>query len=403
MRSGNVGSATGPTGPTGTAAAAGDPQRGAAAVNRFGVDLLAPDLGEGRSNVALSPWSIATALAMVRVGAVGTTAAEIDKVLHVDDPGTFPASMRALADALATRNGTFGQGDNARAVELSAADRAFLQDGLQIEAPFLGELARSYQATVGLVDYEKDTEGARKEINAWVGKQTHDRIPALIGPGVLEALTRLVLVDAVYLKADWQIPFEHNATAPAPFHAAAGDVAVPFMNGEGRGRSGDGWKSAVLPYADGHLAMTLVLPDAGRFDDVTKRLAADGVGLFDGGQPLDINVLSVPKFDFGSSMSLADRLARLGMPTAFTDRADFSAITRSTRLELSHVLHQANITVDEKGTVAAAATAVVARATSAPASFERLVFDRPFLFFVRDVPTGATLFAGQVTDPSKKG
>jgi serpin B len=175
------------------------------------------------------------------------------------------------------------------------------------------------------------------------------------------------------------------------------------MNGEGKGRKGDDWKSAVLPYAGGQLAMTVVLPDPGRFDDVTQRMSSDGVGLFDGGEPLEIDDLSLPRFDFGSSMSLVDSLAHLGMPTAFTERADFSAVTRQTALELSHVLHQANITVDEKGTVAAAATAAVARATSAPAHYERLVFDRPFLFLVRDVPTGATLFAGQVTNPSKKG
>ena len=400
MRSGEVGATTGPTG---AGPGNGDPLSGAAAVNRFGVDLLAPELGESRGNVALSPWSIATALGMVRAGALGTTGTEIDKVLHAPDPAAFHASMRALADALAARNGTFGTGDAARTVELSAADRAYLEQGLNVEAPFLGELARSYRATIGLVDFEKATESARREINGWVGKQTHDRIPELLGQGVLDTLTRFVLVDAVYLKADWQVPFDHAATAPAPFHAAGGDVSVPFMNGEGKGRTGDGWKSAVLPYAGGQLAMTVVLPDPGRFADVTKRLAADGVGLFDGGQPLDINDLSLPKFDFGSSMSLADSLARLGMPTAFTDRADFSAVTRQTPIQLSHVLHQANITVDEKGTVAAAATAVVARATAAPANYRRLVFDRPFLFLVRDVPTGATLFAGQVTDPARKG
>jgi serpin B len=166
---------------------------------------------------------------------------------------------------------------------------------------------------------------------------------------------------------------------------------------------GDGWKSAVLPYAGNKLALTVVLPDPGNFAKLTGQLAAEGVGMFDAGQPFEINALSLPKFDIASALNLGRSLSRLGIRSAFTDRADFSAMTRDEHVALSHVLHQANITVDEKGTVAAAATGIVARATAAPARFERLVVNRPFLFFVRDLPTGAILFAGQVTDPSRKG
>jgi serpin B len=381
---------------------AGDAQGGAAVVNRFGVDLLAPELGEGKGNVALSPWSVATAVGMVRAGAAGTTAAEIDRVLHIDDPDRFHQTMKALAQELAARNGTFQDSGETKSVEVSAADRAYVQKGLGLEAGFLTELARSYGASVGPVDYRMDPEAARREINAWVGQQTHDRIPELVGKDVLDALTRLVLVDAVYLHADWQVPFQPGATAPAPFHAPGGDVRVPFMNGEGTGRVGDGWKSAVLPYAGNKLALTVVLPDPGNFNRLTGRLAAEGVGMFDAGHPFEINALSLPKFDIASALKLEESLSRLGMRSAFTDRADFSAMTSQEHVALSHVLHQANITVDENGTVAAAATGIVAQATSAPARFERLVVDRPFLFFVRDLPTGAILFAGQVTDPSRK-
>ena len=381
----------------------GDAQSGAAVVNRFGVDLLAPELGEGKGNVAFSPWSVATALGMVRAGAAGTTAAEIDRVLHVDDPALFHQAMKALAQELAARNGTFQAYGEPRSVEVSAADRAYVQKGLGLEAGFLAELDRSYGASVGTVDYRTDPEAARSEINDWVGQQTHGRIPELLGKDVLDTLTRLVLVDAVYLNADWQVPFERGATSPAPFHAPGGDVRVPFMNGEGNGRVGDGWKSAVLPYAGNKLALTVVLPDPGNFERLTGRLAAEGVGMFDAGQPLEINALSVPKFDIASTLNLGTSLSRLGMRSAFTDRADFSPMTREEHVTLTHVLHQANVTVDEKGTVAAAATAAVARATSAPVRFERLVVNRPFLFFVRDLPTGAILFAGQVTDPSRKG
>jgi serpin B len=381
----------------------GDAQGGAGVVNQFGADLLARELGEGNGNVALSPWSVATALGMVRAGAAGATASEIDRVLHVDDPALFHQAMKALTQELASRNGTFQDYGEPRSVKVSAADRAYVQKGLGLEAGFLTELDRSYGASVGTVDYRTDPEAARREINDWVGRQTHGRIPELLGQDVLDALTRLVLVDAVYLNADWQIPFERGATSPAPFHTPGGDVRVPFMNGAGNGRVGDGWKSAVLPYAGNKLALTVVLPDPGNFEKVTGRLAAEGVGMFDAGQPFEINALSLPKFDIASTLNLGKSLSRLGIRNAFTEGADFSAMTREEQVALSHVLHQANITVDEKGTVAAAATGIVAGVTSAPARFERLVVNRPFLFFVRDLPTGAILFAGQVTDPSRKG
>lgn len=381
---------------------AGDAQGGAAVVNRFGVDLLAPELGESKGNVAMSPWSVATALGMVRAGAAGPTAAEIDRVLHIDDPAIFHQAMKALAQELASRNGTFKDSGEAKSVEVSAADRAYVQTGLDFEAGFLTELTRSYGASVGPVDYRTDPEAARKEINTWVGQQTHGRIPELLDKDALDTLTRLVLVDAVYLNADWHIPFQPGATAPAPFHAPGGDVRVPFMNGKANGRVGDGWKSAVLPYAGNKLALTVVLPDAGKFNKLTRRLAVDGVGMFDGGHPFEINALSLPKLDIASALQLEASLSRLGMRSAFTDHADFSAMTRQEQVTLSHVIHQANITVDEKGTVAAAATGIAVEATSAPARFERLVIDRPFLFFLRDLSTGAILFAGQVTDPSRK-
>jgi serine protease inhibitor len=383
-------------------AAPDDTPAAATSVNRLGVDLLARELGLEAGNVALSPWSIATALGMVRAGAAGTTAQEIDRVLHAPDGAALHQGLKGLAQEMAARNGTFPAGvEGELEVELEMADRAFAQQGLHLEQGFLDELAGSYAAGIGAVDYRSDPEAARQAINAWVGEQTQTRIPELLAPGVLHHLTRLVLVNAVYLKADWAVPFSREATAPSTFHAPRGETIVPFMRGSSPRRfaTGEGWKAVELPYAGGKLAMTVVLPDEGRYGPVATGLDP---GLLDtvAVAPTSEVDLTLPKFDIGRATSLRLLLPDLGMPTAFGDQADFRTMTTSEHLFLDDVIHQANVTVDEKGTVAAAATAAVMRTTSAPARVERLVVDRPFLFFVRDIPTGALLFAGQVTNPA---
>jgi serpin B len=379
-----------------TPASLDDARRAAASVNQFGFDLLAPNLGADKGNVALSPWSIATALAMVLAGARGSTATEMATVLHLTDTAAFHQAMNGLSQQLAARN--------APAVEVQAANRAFAQQGEAFEQPFLNVLASSYGAGVGLADYKTAAETARQQINGWVSQQTHARIPDLLAPGVLDSLTRLVLVNAVYLKADWAAPFRKGLTSDEAFHAPGGDVTVPFMRGLAvRGyASGDGWRAVDLDYVGGNLTMTVVVPDQGRFDAVAAHLSPSLLDAINGASQTQVN-LSLPKFDIQKALSLNRQLSILGMPAAFNpERADFSGMTRQQTLYLSAVVHQANVTVDEKGTTAAAATGAVMEATSAPANMVNLVVDRPFVFLLRDRPSGAVLFAGQVTNPAAK-
>lgn len=375
-------------------------------VNRFGFDLLASYLGVGGGNVVVSPWSIATALAMAHAGAKGDTAAEMERVLHIADPSVIDAAMNAVGLALAARNGSFpSPDDSSRAIELATADRAFVQQDMSLVPAFLDTIARYYGAGVGLVDYAKASEAARQAINGWVKDETYDRIPDLLAKGVLDTWTRLVLVNAVYLRADWAQPFEKGATADGPFHAPAGDVTARFMHAQeqyGLAR-GDGWVAVTLPYAGDQLAMTIVLPDDGRFDAVAGSLAAVLAIVATASTPATVN-LALPKFDIAFLASLRDQLVSLGMVRGFDpDLADYSGMTAEETLYVSDVVHGANLTVDEQGTVAAAATAVIARVTSAPLEVERVTVDRPFLFTLRDVPTGTVLFAGQVTDPTAAG
>jgi serpin B len=218
---------------------------------------------------------------------------------------------------------------------------------------------------------------------------------------VLTRATRLALVNAVYLKAPWQTPFAVDSTKQGTFRRADGSsVQVPFMAATEslRFASGDGWRAVEIPYVGGSLAMTVVVPDdIAAFE---RALAADSFAtIVDALAPAQV-ALALPRFGIETRTELAPILASLGMPSAFDDRADFSGITTAERLLISNVVHQANIDVDEKGTEAAAATAVVMRATAMPAEPVVLRADRPFLFAIRDVPTGAILFLGRVGDPS---
>ncbi len=372
-----------------------------AAINAFGLDLYR-QVASGATNVVLSPASIALALGMARAGARGQTATEMDAVLHALASDEHAGWLNALDQALATRSGTFeDMGGNALPVALRIANAPFGQQGMALQPAYLEALAARYGAGLRLVDYVADTEGARKLINAWVDDQTEQRIPELLVPGVLTPATRLTLVNAVYLKAPWLEPFAAEATKPGTFTRSDGTtVEVPLMTTSAgmRYADGSGWQAVEIPYIGGSLAMTVIVPDdLATFEQAltAERLASIAGALVE--TPVS---LTLPSFSIETKAELADVLAALGMPSAFDDRADFSGITTAERLQISDVIHQANIDVDEKGTEAAAATAVVMRATGIPVEPVTVRVDRPFLFAVRDVPTGAILFLGRVGDPS---
>jgi serpin B len=288
-----------------------------------------------------------------------------------------------------------------REVTLRIANAPFAQRGMPLEDAYLEALAARYGAALRLVDYVADTEGARRLINGWVADETEQRIPELLVPGVLTPESRLTLVNAIYLKAPWLEPFAVEATAPGTFTRADGTTAeVPFMAASAlmRHAAGSGWQAVEIPYIGGSLAMTVIVPaDLAAFE---ASLTADELAAITGALAETQVDLALPKFSIETKAELGAILAALGMPTAFADAADFGGITTAERLAIAEVIHQANIDVDEKGTEAAAATAVVMRATGMPAEPVTVRVDRPFVFALRDVPTGAILFLGRVGDPS---
>jgi serpin B len=380
-----------------------DAAQAGTAVNAFGLTLLAELASNNPSgNLVMSPASIALALSMARAGALGRTAGEMDTVLHSLGADDHAAWLAALDAALDTRTGTFSDLSGApHDVTLRIVNAPFAQRGLALEPAYLDDLAARFGAGLRLVDYVTASEAARQLINGWVRDQTEQRIRELLAAGDVDSLTRLVLVNAIYLKAAWQHPFGERATQPAAFTLADGSVVqVPMMRGGGDlpYAVGDGWQAVELPYVGGKLAMLVIVPDD--LAAFTSDLDAQAFGEINGALETRRVVLGLPKFSAESRAELGPALAALGMPTAFTAAADFSGITTEERLLISAVIHQANIDVDEKGTEAAAATAVVMRATAAPGDSVTMTVDRPFLFALRDTETGAILFLGRINDPS---
>jgi serpin B len=372
-----------------------------AAALRAGNSLFAGRLLEEvtgqEGTVALSPFSISEALAMTLAGARGKTAAEIQRALDFRLPSArLHSAFNAEDQALATVNRP--------GIVLDIADALYGQRGEAFRSAFLAVLARDYGAGLRLVDFEHAAEQARAAINAWVSERTKGRIGQLLPRGVLEALTRLVLVNAVYLNAKWRTPFDKDETSPAPFHTPQGLIKVPTMHQSGKFaylRAPD-YQALELPYRGGRLAFDVLLPDPGHFGALKHRLATSGpIALLEGMSPHQVDV-GLPKLLLHTSLGLSDALKAMGMPLAFRPgAADLSGIAeRPGDLYISQVIHQAYIRVDEAGTEAAAATAVVVSAGSAqlPPAIT-LNIDRPFMFVIRDTKTDALLFLGAVERP----
>ena len=373
------------------------------AMHRLAGGLYA-ELSAGSGNLALSPYSIAVALGMTVNGAAGDTAREMRDVLGTGELVRFNGGMNALDGSIERLAGTQQRNDGSTAeLVLATANQLFGQGSTPWSEEFLEVLAREFGAGMRTVDFAGATEQARKLINEWTAGQTHVRIPEIIPPDVLDALTRLVLVNAVYLKAPWEVPFEKMLTAKRPFHTADGEtVSVDTMSGNPSAvvTTGDGWQAARLSYAGSTLAMTIVLPDAGKLGAVESKVAGGGLAeLLEDGRPALLD-LRLPRWTFRTQSPLKDVLIALGMPLAFDGvRADFGPMTTDdTFLFISAVLHEVFVAVDEEGTEAAAATAVVSRTRSLP-QFVPFHVDRPFLFVIHDVEHRTPLFLGRVTDP----
>lgn len=263
-------------------------------------------------------------------------------------------------------------------------------------------MAENYGAGLRLLDFYAPEE-ARVTINDWVSDQTEGRIEDLIPQGVIDNMTRLVLTNAIYFNAAWQYPFRKDRTADGTFYLLDGsEVTVPMMKQtESFGYAeGEGYQAVELPYEGRELAMVILLPEASGFEAFEGSLDAERVDAIVKDLTHKEVALTMPKFEFDSSFELAEILAGMGMPDAFNEAADFSGMDGTHLLFIKEVLHKAFVSVDEAGTEAAAATAVVMALKGLPSPPIEVAVDRPFVFLIRDIETAAILFVGRVVNPS---
>jgi len=361
-------------------------------------------------NFVFSPASLAIALGMVRSGARGEVARQLDAFLGTTSMAQLAQAMNAV-DQRSTALGKPGKNYQGHTGEVAlwSANSLWGQDGVTWERPFLGTLASRFGTGVRQVDYVDDAEGARKLINQWVSDQTKGKIPQLIPAGALGADAVMTMVNALYFKAPWFHPFA-EPSSPAPFHRIDGSVVqAPLMTGGGQQVThlrGAGWTAVRLPYAGQKLAMTVIVPDAGSFAAVQGKLGAGVLSsALRGRYTTSEGSFALPKFDIRTKGTLTGILRALGVTAPFEGGHDFDPMSRALagKIQVKEIRQEATITVDEKGTEAAAATSVEFIATAGAVDPFNLTVDRPFVYVVHDLTTGTPLFIGQVMDPTAKG
>ena len=393
----------------------------AKATNELGVDLHR-QLATGKENLCISPYSIDSALAMTFAGADGETRTEMARVLHFPNDGSVPASFSALQNSLEQMSAKTAElvkeskkfGGPSEPITLNIANRLFAQKGYHFREAFLSLVKQNFSGAFEPLDFVADPAGATQRINKWVADQTRDRIRDLIPGGALDKTTRLVLANALYLKAPWASEFSDNATHPEPFHVRAGTpVDVPMMRKTDKQfgyAKREGFTAVSLPYAGGDLQFLVLLPDdIDGLRGLESKLSGDMLAGCAKLEKRDVD-LYLPKFKLEPpTITLAKQFEALGMKTAFDQpkgSANFDKIAPRTPddyLYISQIFHKTFIAVDEKGTEAAAATAVaMLTATglrSPPPPPIEVKVDRPFVYAIQHVPSGVCLFLGRVTDP----
>ncbi len=382
---------------------AGSTPEGVAAVadsnNRFAFDLYAKFNGISKTdNIFFSPYSIATALAMTYEGARGQTANEMRSVLHLpQDAGLRRPNFAKIIYEMNRPDKKY---------KLSTANALWAQKDYKFLEDYANTVEKYYGGRITNLDFIGQSEISRKTINTWVEDQTNKKIKDLIPAGVLSAYTRLVLTNAIYFKGTWVKQFDPKDTRDEDFRTgAAGNVKVPMMRLIGEDArynyaETDEFQMLEMAYDGEDLSMVILLPKEDKLEGIEGTITADKwaewKGLL-GERRVDI---FIPKFKFETSYFMLEVLRELGMPSAFDASADFSGMDGTRSLIIQNVIHKAFIEVNEEGTEAAAATAVIVGTTSVPPPTPVFRCDHPFIFAIQQKNTGHILFLGKVSDPS---
>ncbi len=368
--------------------------------NTFALDLY-QSLRSQDENLILSPFSVSLALAMTYAGARSETETQMAETLHFPAQDALHPAFNALD--LKLEENDINLDKDQEPMQLNIANAVWVEQTFSFLQEYLDLIAVNYGAGIHLSDFVNNFEPTRKEINDWVSEKTEEKINDLLPDGSLNADTRMVLVNAIYFKADWLDQFDANDTYDNEFNLLDGSqVTVPMMGQDMYIPyvSGEGYQAVELPYAGNSAAMDIIVPDAGRFEEIESALTSEVFEDMLASMEQTPLIFRMPKFEFESSFSLSDQLSNMGMSAAFDrNAADFSGMTGKKDLFISKVIHKAFVAVDEEGTEAAAATAVVMETAGAAIENLVLVVDRPFIFIIRDLESGQILFIGRVLNP----
>ena len=365
--------------------------------NELALDLMAAAPAE--ENLFVGSFSITSALGMTYAGAAGQTAEEMAAVMHVNvEDATFHEALGAVTRDL---NGQH------KGYDLLSGNRLWGQKRLGFEQDFLDITAKDYGAELKELDFAGNTEGARKDINRWVSRETKGHIDEAVKPGDLSAATQLALTNVMYFHADWADAFDADATSPQDFTRADGSVVSTSMMSGTRPAgfiAEEGVSVLRLPYKGEEISFVAILPaEADGLAALEESLSVSQLDAWMNqmGEDEGDVVIKLPKFSMRSRIQLNDLLVDLGMPSAFDPAlADLSGMTQEAALYIDKVLHEAHIDLDEEGTTAVAFTMVVTTETSFIQVEREFIADHPFLFIIRDDITGAILFMGRMADPS---
>ncbi|MBW2984535.1 serpin family protein [Candidatus Woesearchaeota archaeon] len=361
--------------------------------NQFALDLYSKLKGEG-GNVFFSPYSISTALAMTYEGARGQTAEEMKGVFYFPDSDVMRPSFARIYNLINKEDKKY---------KLHTANALWAQQDYAFLPEYLGLVEQYYGGKTTNLDFVTKTEESRKIINDWVEDKTNNKIKDLIPPGAINAMTRLVLTNAIYFKGNWLKQFKKSDTYEADFRVSPDKtVKVEMMSMSGKESKFNYAETEELQilemlYDGEELSMLLLLP---REDDITaleNSLTAEKLDEWKGMLREREIVVNIPKFTFETKYFMVPTLTEMGMPTAFSANADFSGMDGTRNLFISNVIHQAFVEVNEEGTEAAAATAVIVALTAMPTNM--FIADHPFIFIIQERETGDILFLGKVMDP----
>ncbi len=380
--------------------------------NGFAVGLYRQLRGQ-EGNLFFSPYSISAALGMTYAGAKGSTTEQMAQTLCYPTSAEILKRLGMTGEPLTQEQFAlaFGQiikdlnsrGDAGK-YELRVANALWGQKDYEFLRAFVQTVEEQYGGKLQELDFVGAVEKARRTINFWVEKQTNDKIKDLIGPGVLDAMTRLVLTNAIYFKGNWASQFKKDRTQDEPFTLIDGStVQTPMMNQKAQFGYAETDMLQVLemPYAGEELAMVVLLPKkADGIGELEKALTAENLARWLDGVSSREVIVAMPKFKMTSKFSMESVLRSMGMTDAFSQAADFSGMTGRRDLFISAVIHQAYVDVNEEGTEAAAATAVTMKLTAAlPDQTPVFRADHPFVFLIRDKASGSILFLGRVMNP----